>query len=127
MNRELIYKRELQHNLKCQRCGHCCTDSARITLTVIDIERIAHYTRNTYEFTRDQLTKEIDGFLMFKQSLPCVFWEEGVGCSIYEARPKVCRDFPFLHQIGSGEIDTYSCPAAEDAIVQKIAQEHMRK
>ena len=25
---------------------------------------------------------------------PCPFWFESVGCSIYETRPQICRDYP---------------------------------
>ena len=32
-------------------------------------------------------------------TVPCPFLKENV-CSVYEDRPKACRDFPYLHEPG---------------------------
>ncbi len=33
--------------------------------------------------------------LIEKRNHDCVFWAEGVGCTVYEQRPRQCRTWPF--------------------------------
>ena len=33
--------------------------------------------------------------LQEKSNYDCIFWQDGLGCAIYEARPLQCRSYPF--------------------------------
>jgi Fe-S-cluster containining protein len=37
--------------------------------------------------------------LVEKGNHDCIFWREGTGCSVYEARPEQCRTFPFWPEL----------------------------
>ncbi len=73
---------------KCIQCGNCCR-FAIISLTDEDIDRIGSEGHKDFvEKTRlgEKKLKRVNG--------RCVFSVDDK-CSIYEIRPKVCREFPF--------------------------------
>lgn len=86
----------------CTRCGHCCTGEPGFTWVDDDeIDAISErlgvdratflrtYTRRAWRGGRELVT------LKEKTNHDCVFWAEGVGCTVYEDRPRQCRTWPF--------------------------------
>lgn len=77
----------------CLNCANCCKTTGPL-FTTADIERIAkHFRMKPSQF--------IDGFLRMDeendyvlQSVPCTFLGADNYCSIYDVRPKACREFP---------------------------------
>lgn len=82
----------------CTQCGKCCTgdpgyvwvDDAEVTaLTKLRGEKEhefrALYTRNA----KGQVT------LREKANGDCVFYDRQKGCTVYRARPRQCRTWPF--------------------------------
>jgi len=80
-------------DLDCRECGNCCK-SLGPKVNNRDIERIGKYinmragkVRNNY------LDVDEDNDFVF-QSMPCPFLKEDNFCSIYEARPRACKEYP---------------------------------
>lgn len=113
---------------KCKRCGHCCQEITGVVLSDGDIERIAKFThhgtgwiaRNMTEpnpkdpkhpFIKDTKTK---GY--------CPYYENG--CTIYEARPIICRAYPCNNPEGGGLNPHlyWDCPGVVE-MVQEIQVE----
>jgi hypothetical protein len=83
-------------DFQCQRCGACCKQPGFVYLKEGDAERLAaHLGMDIYQFT------ETYCLLMDRQHLAlkkhpdetCLFLG-AEGCTVYEARPRQCRDFP---------------------------------
>ena len=60
--------------------------------------------------------------IMFLNTLPCVFLGDDNYCSIYEVRPKACREFPHtnrkkFYQISNLTLKNVAiCPAAYNIV-----------
>jgi len=56
-----------------------------------------------------------------KSNFDCVFWVQGEGCSVYEARPLQCRAFPFWLSVAktreSWKMTAESCPGMDKGIL----------
>lgn len=82
---------------ECQRCGLCCTTSmGGIVVRHGDTVTLAK------ALTMDWKTFE-QAHTVFREDerrlpVPCKFYENR-GCSVYESRPQVCRQFPFNKSI----------------------------
>lgn len=76
----------------CNFCGLCCTQAVRVTEE--DIQRIEKLGHKREDFT----VKDVDGQLLLKRENGyCTFFRDKGnygGCSIYENRPDICRDWP---------------------------------
>lgn len=108
----------------CLQCAQCCKTTGPL-FTRADIERIAKKLRmkpGVFIETYLQMDEEQDYVL---QDLPCVFLGPDNYCSIYDFRPKACREFPHtdrrnFHQIGELTLKNVAiCPAAFN-IVEKM-------
>ena len=98
----------VQYN--CAKCpGYCCSYPV-IALDKRDLNRIARYFDMTPEKAEKRYTRKAHGYdriMKRKKDLwfgkICQFFEvEHRVCTIYEARPSTCRDFP-----GSGRCGYY--------------------
>jgi hypothetical protein len=83
--------------INCLDCGQCCrTLGPRITDT--DIRRIAASLRiKPSGFVERYLVVDEDGDYIFR-SMPCPFLGSDNYCSIYDDRPKACREYPHTDQ-----------------------------
>jgi len=107
----------------CQMCGECCTRYT-ITVTQYDAHRIAKFTglnptsflavvrphesvASTYFDTpRIVLGGNDDNVLALKEGHGACMFRKKNKCSIYNARPLVCRPFPFTYSLkGSSDAD----------------------
>jgi len=80
-------------NTDCLSCANCCkTLGPRITRK--DIEVLAGALRIKPEKVFDTYLKmDEDGDWVFR-SMPCPFLGSDNYCSVYESRPKACREYP---------------------------------
>jgi hypothetical protein len=90
------YKKGLR--FKCTGCGACCTkEPGYVWLSAEEIEGIStHLNISKEEFLR-KYTRSIFGrisLLEHKVTYDCVFLKDSK-CTIYSARPKQCRTFPW--------------------------------
>jgi len=111
----------------CLKCANCCTTTGPL-FTDKDISRIAkHLKIKPSEFTEKYLQIDEDRDYVLK-SVPCSFLGENNDCSIYEVKPKACREFPHTdrkkqHQLlNLTEKNIEVCPAVYD-IVEKLKKE----
>lgn len=101
--------------IDCLKCANCCrTLGPRITDK--DVERIAKTVRiKTIDVIEKYLITDEDGDMVFK-SMPCPFLGNDNYCSIYESRPKACREYPhtdrkrFFQIYNLSVKNAYTCP-----------------
>ncbi|QOR73135.1 YkgJ family cysteine cluster protein [Cruoricaptor ignavus] len=115
---------EVFREIDCLSCANCCKTTGPL-FTEKDIERIARYLRQKpSEFEEKYLRTDEDADKVL-QELPCPFLLEDNYCSIYEVRPKACREYPHtdrrkIYQINRLMLKNAEiCPAA-DLWVQKM-------
>jgi Fe-S-cluster containining protein len=103
--------------INCLECANCCrTLGPRITDK--DIDRIAKALRiKPSKVVEDYLRIDEDNDYVFR-SHPCPFLMDDNYCSIYENRPKACREYPHtdrrkFYQIYNLTVkNTFTCPVA---------------
>ena len=107
---------EVFREIDCTRCANCCKILGPL-FTEADISRIAKHFRMRLPVFEDMyLRVDEDNDKVFK-SMPCPFLGEDNLCSIYDIRPKACREFPHtdrkkIYQINHLTIqNTLICPA----------------
>ena len=110
----------------CMDCANCCKTTGPL-FERKDIGRIAKYLRmKSAQFEANYLRVDEDNDWVL-QSVPCPFLAEDNACSIYDVRPKACREFPHtdrpkIHQIASlTQKNIAVCPAAF-SIVEKMKE-----
>lgn len=104
----------------CLTCANCCRTTSPIFRDV-DIERIAkHLGMRVAEFTDKYLRFDEDRDWVLKSS-PCSFLDlEDNTCSIYDFRPKACREYPHTDRKNMNQVmdltfrNTMVCPAVAE-------------
>lgn len=108
----------------CLDCANCCKTTGPL-FTSTDITRIAKFLRlRPQQFIEKYLRVDEENDYVL-QRVPCTFLDAGNYCSIYDVRPKACREFPHtdrkkFHQINDLTMKNVAiCPAAYN-IVEKL-------
>lgn len=111
----------------CLACANCCTTTGPL-FTRTDVDRIARHLRmKPMDFEAEYLRRDEDDDLVL-QSVPCRFLESDNRCSIYEVRPKACREYPHTDRdrqhgiLNLTEKNAHICPAV-DAILERISKQ----
>lgn len=117
---------EVFEEIDCLQCANCCKTTGPL-FTGKDIERLSrHFRMKASEFETKFLRTDEDGDKVL-QNLPCFFLNEDNTCSVYEVRPKACREYPHtdrrkIYQINNLMLkNTVICPAAY-VFVEKIKE-----
>ncbi len=106
----------------CKKCpGYCCSYPL-IGLTKRDVERLAEHHGLTFSQSRKKFTKEAYGqkYVMKRQKDEhygkiCRFFDtQERRCTVYKARPEVCRDFPNMKSCGYYDFLTFEREAQDD-------------
>lgn len=107
--------------IDCLACANCCRTTSPIFRDV-DIDRIARSLGiRPAELVDRYLHLDEDGDYVLN-SAPCPFLGDDNYCSIYEDRPRACRDYPHtdrkrFHQILDLTLkNTAICPAAFELV-----------
>jgi Fe-S-cluster containining protein len=88
---------DIWKQIDCLSCGNCCK-TLQIVVDDKDIKRLARRLGvSVPEFNRRYIGIAEDTTKHF-QGTPCPFLGEGNVCSVYEDRPRACRDYPYLHE-----------------------------
>ena len=93
---------EIAEQVECRACANCCR-VATTTITDRDVTSLARFLGMKREqFLRDYTTmSEEEGRILKRTDAGCIFLS-GNDCTVYEARPQTCEDFPHLvHGAGS--------------------------
>lgn len=101
----------------CLKCANCCKTTGPL-FTNADVERIAKYFRlKPQKFIAQYLKVDEDNDYVLQQ-VPCAFLGADNYCSIYDVRPKACREFPHTNRKKFQQISNLTlknvavCPAA---------------
>ncbi len=114
-----FYKNGL--SFECTRCGYCCGhEPGYVFLSNQDIQNfLSFFSLSQDEFLKKYCRMVHVGFfkrisLLEKSNYDCIFWEEGRGCTVYNARPLQCRTYPFWDAVvdskAAWELEAQSCP-----------------
>ncbi len=88
---------EISPQIDCTQCGNCCR-SLMINVEKNDAERLAtHLNISSENFYKKYIETSSEGNLSVMNKIPCHFLHENK-CTVYEARPNECREFPGLDQ-----------------------------
>jgi Fe-S-cluster containining protein len=105
----------------CLKCGNCCKTTSPIFYQN-DIERVAKVLRiKPGDFIETYLRIDEDRDYVLKSS-PCPFLDAENYCSVYEARPKACREYPHTDRKRMVQIteltfqNTLVCPAVFEMV-----------
>ncbi len=108
----------------CLKCANCCKTTGPL-FTNADIERIANYFKQKpQQFIQQYLRVDEEKDYVLQQ-VPCAFLGADNYCSIYDVRPKACREFPHTNRKKFQQIHKLTlkniaiCPAAY-AIVEEM-------
>ncbi len=106
---------------ECLDCANCCKTTGPL-FTNADIARISkHFRLKPQQFIAQYLRIDEDHDYVL-QEVPCAFLNVDNYCSIYDVRPKACREFPHtdrkkFHQIGDLTLKNVAiCPAAYNIV-----------
>ena len=81
----------------CLKCANCCKTTGPL-FTDKDIERIAkHFKLKPSQFIDQYLRLDEENDYVL-QRVPCTFLSVDNYCSIYDVRPKACREFPHTNR-----------------------------
>jgi uncharacterized protein len=81
--------------IDCTQCGNCCR-SLMINVEKTDAERLAqHLQLSTQQVYERYIETSSQGSLAVMNTIPCHFLCDNK-CTVYEARPAECREFPGL-------------------------------
>ena len=101
----------------CLKCANCCKTTGPL-FTDKDVSRIAkHFKMKEQKFVETYLRVDEENDYVL-QSVPCTFLGADNYCSIYEVRPKACREFPHTNRKKFQQISNLTlknvvvCPAA---------------
>ncbi|MEM7487016.1 MAG: YkgJ family cysteine cluster protein [Bacteroidota bacterium] len=120
--KDLDYTMQNLHNTEFQRtdclaCANCCKTTGPL-FTNADIERIAkHFRKKPSQFIDEYLRVDEENDYVLKE-VPCAFLGDDNYCSIYDVRPKACREFPHTDRKKFQQITNLTlknvaiCPAA---------------
>ena len=104
--------------INCLECANCCTTTGPL-LTDTDIKRISKHLRiKEVDFAAKYVREDEDGDQVF-ESMPCPFLGADNYCSIYEHRPKACKDYPHTDRVKQHQLldlhmlNESICPAVE--------------
>lgn len=105
----------------CLTCANCCKTTGPL-LTDRDIIRLAKYEgMRPAVFTETFLHLDEDGDYVFQQ-MPCRYLNADNTCSIYDIRPKACREYPHTDRIKQHQIlnltrkNVEVCPAVFEMV-----------
>lgn len=117
---------EVFEEIDCLSCANCCKTTSPV-FTDRDIERIAKQLKmRPSAFVETYLHIDEDQDYVLNVA-PCPFLGDDHYCSIYEVRPKACREYPHtnrkrFHQILNLTLkNTEICPATFE-IVERLKQ-----
>ncbi len=89
---------DIETFFSCRRCGHCCSGRGGIVLSPGDTARLcAQLGLEEADFlARYAEMRNAKPTLISGQDGCCIFYAPDCGCAVHQARPDVCRAWPFF-------------------------------
>jgi uncharacterized protein len=102
MGKEPTKRNSRRSPFDCTKCpAYCCSIYDRVQVTKRDIARLARHFGVTPAVAQERYTKLFENERVLRRKADpifgraCKFLDPATRrCTIYDARPKVCRDFP---------------------------------
>ncbi len=93
------------HNdFQCEECGKCCYQKL-ITILPEEVDRISTAAKIPLgEFMSSYVGVAGDGMIMLLRTDPCAFLGKDKKCRIWEDRPEICKQFPYLVSMFMGRV-----------------------
>ena len=122
------YHEEVFEEMDCLTCANCCKTTSPIFYQN-DIERVAKSLRmKPGDFIEKYLRIDEDNDFVLKSS-PCPFLDSENYCTVYDDRPKACREYPHTDRKKMVQIteltlrNTMVCPAVFEIVerLKKVA------
>mgnify|MGYP001562786911 CR=1 FL=1 len=111
----------------CLECANCCSTTSPL-FTDKDIARIAKYLRIKPSAVVSKYLRTDEDRLYVLKTAPCAFLGADNYCSIYDARPKACKEYPHTDRIKQNQLlditerNVEVCPAVFK-IVEKLKKD----
>jgi uncharacterized protein len=105
--------------MDCLACANCCKTTGPL-FTQKDIERIAKHLRLKPKEFIDQYLRVDEDKDYVLQIVPCAFLGADNYCSIYDVRPKSCREYPHTDRVKQKKLlnlnlkNTEVCPGVQE-------------
>ena len=82
----------------CRRCGHCCQGKGGIVVSAVDLRRLCVFLQTTADDFERTFGERRSGKLHIRadNSATCVFFKQGAGCAVHEAKPDICKAWPYF-------------------------------
>ena len=82
----------------CRLCGHCCRGTGGIVVSDKDSGRLCAFLAVTPEELEAQYGQRRNGKLFIRSNAAgyCIFFNERAGCGVHEAKPDICRAWPYF-------------------------------
>jgi len=116
---------DVSGEVDCLSCANCCR-ALGPAIYDKDIERMAKALRvKPTEVVSSYLRIDEDGDYVFR-SMPCPFLLSDNYCSIYESRPKACREYPHTDRKKFEQIfkltvkNSATCPIAYEVLCRLV-------
>ena len=113
------YKDGLKFKCEGLECGDCCSGrwgTGYVWVTKKEMRKLADHLGIEFdEFTSTYVRAVGNRYsLIEKRNFDCIFYVEGKGCQVYDARPNQCRNYPFWPGVvktrTSWEEESEQCP-----------------
>lgn len=118
------------NHIDCLECANCCKTLSP-AITDRDVLRMASALKmKPSAFTEKYLHLDEENDYVFNQT-PCPFLLPDNYCSIYESRPKACRDYPhtdrkrFVQILDLSLKNTFTCPVVYE-VAENLRKEYRR-
>lgn len=82
----------------CTRCGDCCTGAAGyVWVNEEEIRQLAEHRNEPVEEFRARHVRRVGNRFSLREKAngDCVFLDNSKRCTVYPARPRQCRSWPF--------------------------------
>ena len=113
---------KIRNNFDCLKCSAYCCSYDHIEVRKADVKRLAKHFELSEKAARERFTKVVDdGDRVLRHrkdhifKTVCMFLDQDKrGCTIYHARPAVCREYPYGNKCGYYEFLKFERKHAED-------------
>ena len=99
----------------CLACGACCLHAGGVLLLDDDVARLAAHFELSGDDVRMRYTSDGEHLRTKGRDDPACVFLDGKRCTVYEARPQVCRDYPVGGAACLRERGRIGLPTAPDA------------
>jgi Fe-S-cluster containining protein len=114
----------------CDKCpAYCCSIYDRVQVTKRDIKRLAKHFGTSIETATLRFTKRWEKEQVLRRKKDPIFGKachfldpETRKCTIYHARPAVCREFPLTTRCGYYDLLTFERRQQDDFDVLPVVQ-----